>query len=309
MVVLVPPHLLENSPSAQDDIPSSDEESLRNYGADLILRSGKLLKLPLMTVASAAAIYQRFYFAKSFADFDARSVAAASVALATKLDENVRRLPDVILVFYRLEMLESLDGEEDDVKGSSIPPLEIGGPAFESRKEKVVRAERNILRELGFEVNMFLDLPHHYVLRYASALFGDPSAKGSKSRSIVQTSWNSANDSLRTTLCCSHQPDVIAAAAVFLAARSLNIPVPKRPPWHASLEVDQTETKRVAGILHSLAGKPKPCYITVPPKKKVPKSQPMASPLTDSIAPCSPPADASEDKSDSESPTGDRARA
>lgn len=263
MVLLVPPRLLETPPSLEDGIDAETEESLRVYGAELIQRAGKLLKLPQMTVASATAIFQRFYFCKSFAEFEVRSVAAAAVALATKLEENLRRLAHVIVIFYRLEMR---DFEDDDGKrcfaGQPVPALEIGGKDFEARKSQVTRAERYILRELGFEVTLFLDLPHKYILRYAAALAGDGPSP------LAKRAWSYMNDALRTTLCCSHQPDVIAAAGILLAARSLGLRLPRSPPWWAALDVDLVTVKKVAAVIAALYRRTKARYVDVPPRKK-----------------------------------------
>lgn len=73
MVVLVPPEVLLAPPSSQDGIDAATEGRLRAFGAEQIQRAGVLLKLPQVTVASAAAIFQRFYFHRSFAEFEARA--------------------------------------------------------------------------------------------------------------------------------------------------------------------------------------------------------------------------------------------
>jgi len=293
MVVLVPPHLLEKSPSLTDGMDAETEERLRTYGGELIQRAGVLLRMPQMTVASAAAIFQRFYFCKSFADFEVRAVACAAVVLASKLEENIRRLHQVVVVFYRLEMREQ---EEDDGKSTfarqPTPFLDISGKDFEGRKTQVVRAERYILRELGFEVSMFLDLPHHYVLRYAEAM------TGKRRSALSQKAWSHVTDALRTRLCCTNQPDVIAAAGVFLAARSLGIKLPRSPPWWVAFEVDLAEVRHVAAVIMGLYRRPKVFHIAIPRKKKaapvvpdVPATPlaetpaPMASPDADSDAP------------------------
>jgi len=215
------------------------------------------------------------------------------VVLASKLEENIRRLHQVVVVFYRLEMREQ---EEDDGKSTfarqPTPFLDISGKDFEGRKTQVVRAERYILRELGFEVSMFLDLPHHYVLRYAEAM------TGKRRSALSQKAWSHVTDALRTRLCCTNQPDVIAAAGVFLAARSLGIKLPRSPPWWVAFEVDLAEVRHVAAVIMGLYRRPKVFHIAIPRKKKaapvvldVPATPlaetpgPMASPDADSDAP------------------------
>ena len=66
-----------------------------------------LLRLPQDTFVTSAAILQRFFFRRSMADFDVRVAAAAALLLASKLQDNERRLKHIIAVFYRLHLRAS----------------------------------------------------------------------------------------------------------------------------------------------------------------------------------------------------------
>lgn len=134
------------------------------------------------------------------------AAASASLALASKLEERTRRLRDVVVVFHRLQMRE-VDGEEGapEFAGGPTPGIEVGAKEYEDLKKEVTRAERYILRELGFDCALFLDLPHAYVLRYAGALAKDAPSE------LAQRAWSYLNDALRTALslkplpqCCVH---------------------------------------------------------------------------------------------------------
>ena len=48
---------------------------------------------------------------------------------------------------------------------------------------------------------------------------------------LTQMSWNFVNDSLRTDVFVRYQPETIASACIYLSARKLNIPLPKKPAW------------------------------------------------------------------------------
>lgn len=259
----MPSELLDRPPSLGDGVDKASEEGLRTFGAELIQRAGVLLRLPQITVASGAAILQRFYFRKSFAEFEVRAAAAAALALACKLEETHRKLPHVLVVFHRLHMRE-IHGEDGApcFVGRPVPALDPNGKDFASLKRETLRAERHILRELGFEVAMLLDHPHKYVLRFVAALGCEgPSA-------LAQRAWSYLNDSMRTTLCCRFQPEVIAAAGIYLGARSLGMKLPKVPPWWEPLGAELKEVQLAARAILSLYVKPCARHLAVPRRRR-----------------------------------------
>lgn len=262
MVLLVSEEVVAKPPSREDGLGAETEEQLRNYGGGLIQGAGLLLRLPQLTVASATALFQRFYFRRSFAEFEVRAAAGAAIALASKLEENHRTLKDVIIVVHRLHMreLESDDGEPAYASGPT-PTLDTSSREYSEVKQEVLRAERFILRELGFDVATFLDPPHRYVLEYSSML--------KLPHSVLQKAWNYVNDSMRTKLCCTHQPDQIALASVLLAARSLGVKLPDRPPWWEAFDAKAQPLKDIAEAILALYTKPLGEHIEVPKRRKV----------------------------------------
>jgi len=57
----------------------------------------------------------------------------------------------------------------------------------------------------------------------------------------VQTAWNYMNDSLRTDIFLRFTPETIACACIDLAARTLQISLPKNPPWFIIFGAKQEE--------------------------------------------------------------------
>eukprot|EP00931_Biecheleriopsis_adriatica_P089891 TRINITY_DN63963_c0_g1_i1.p1 TRINITY_DN63963_c0_g1~~TRINITY_DN63963_c0_g1_i1.p1 ORF type:complete len:434 (-),score=93.79 TRINITY_DN63963_c0_g1_i1:34-1335(-) len=286
MVALVPAEVLERPPSREDGIDAATEDQLRRFGADLIQRAGVLLRLPQLTVVSAAAMFQRFYFRKSFAEFEVRSLATAALALASKLEERPRKLHDVIQVFYRLQM--RVVKEDDGVlsyEDRPTPALDPSQREFQDVKNEVVRAERNILRELGFEVALLLDHPHRYVLEYLEYL--------NRPAKLKQKAWSYLNDSLQTSLCCSHQPNEIAAASLFLAARSLKMKLPSKPPWWEVLGTHLKDAKQIALRILALYTKARAEHIAVPRRKRELPETPAGpmTPFPETPAPMKSPSD------------------
>ncbi|XP_069097160.1 cyclin-L2 isoform X2 [Pleurodeles waltl] len=137
----------------------------------------------------------------------------ACVHLASKLEEAPRRVRDVINVFHRLRQLRE----------KRKPSPLILDPDYVSLKNQIIKAERRILKELGFCVHV--KHPHKIIVMYLQVL------ECERNQHLVQTSWNYMNDSLRTDVFVRFPPETIACACIYLAARTLEIPLPNRPHW------------------------------------------------------------------------------
>lgn len=55
--------------------------------------------------------------------------------------------------------------------------------------------------------------------------------------------WNFMNDSLRTDCFVRYQPETIACACIYLSARKLNIPLPRKPSWYELLGVEEDDIR------------------------------------------------------------------
>jgi hypothetical protein len=86
---------------------------------------------------------------------------------------------------------------------------------------------------------------------------GEPTAD---SKALAQKAWGYLNDSMRTSLCCRVKGHVIAVAAIALAARALNIALPREPPWWEAFDVQEAELKEVMRTIYSLYSRPKATY-------------------------------------------------
>eukprot|EP00439_Symbiodinium_sp_Y106_P030340 s7646_g3.t1 len=268
MVALIPSDVLARPPSREDGISEGEEDAdqLRRFGGSLIQRAGGLLKLPQFTVVSAAAMFQRFYFCKSFAEYDVRSLAAAALVLASKLEEHPRKLVEVIQVCYRLKMRDLKEEDGTPVyEGKPTPQLDPSKREFHDEKKEVVLGERRILRELGFEVALLLDHPHRYAIEFIEHL--------NRPEDLAQKVWNFLNDSIQTSLCCSHQPKDIAGACLLLAARELNL------TWK-QFSIDMKDAEQIAEELVRLYEMGPPEFIDVcrPKKEVAPPATPWTSP-------------------------------
>lgn len=235
------------------------EAQLRVFGVELIQAATQLLRLPQIISVSAAAIFQRFYFRRSFADFDVRLVAAASLLLACKLEEQHRRLRDVIVVFQRLQFRTVQEGSKARGYAGGPTPA-VDSASRDAMKQEVIRAERHILFELGFAVYLLLEHPHKYVIQFVKSMIRSPHWLVAE---LAQKAWNYLNDSTRTVLCCQYRPHQIATASIYLAARALKIRLPADPPWWAVFETEQEDLKCIAQTILRLYKRPPARYVSL----------------------------------------------
>jgi hypothetical protein len=109
----------------------------------------------------------RFYYRKSFIRCDVFTVATASLFLAGKLEENPRKLKDVLSVFdYVFKIKNNMK--------KPIPLIDINSFKFTDLKSEIVDAERYILKELGFSIyRMQNENVHKYLFFYLKLFKGN----------------------------------------------------------------------------------------------------------------------------------------
>ncbi|KAL3320731.1 Cyclin-L1 [Cichlidogyrus casuarinus] len=122
--------------------------------------------------------------------------------------------------------------------------------SYVNLKNQVIKAERRVLKELGFCVHG--KHPHKLVICYMQTLGLHTNSE------MVQKSWNYMNDVLRTDAFVRHFPETIACACIFLAARDLQVPLPKQPSWMDMFFVDEANVKEIALSILRLYVRPPP---------------------------------------------------
>ena len=134
----------------------------------------------------------------------AQRVAWACCWLATKLEENPRRVQDLLCVFNRIDQrregkpLEPLD-RYSQVRPNLLRPVgmfavhplneylsdpSVALQRYAALKNDIIEVERYILRELGFILHV--EHPHKSVLNYLTVFDGELRLK--------QEAWNLTND-------------------------------------------------------------------------------------------------------------------
>lgn len=155
---ILPPERLLSTPSNMDGLDSSTETDLRILGCELIQTSGKLLRLPQVAMATGQVLFHRFYFSKSFVRHSMEIVAMACITLASKIEEAPRRIRDVINIFHHIKQVKG---------GKTIQPLVLD-QNYINLKNQVIKAERRVLKELGFCVHV--KHPHKIIVTLLQVL-------------------------------------------------------------------------------------------------------------------------------------------
>ena len=122
-------------------------------------------------MATGCVLFHRFFFAKSLIRHPFDVVAMAALGLACKIEESPRRTRDIINVFKHIKQVRS---------GQPISPVVLDGN-YISLKNQVIKAERRILKELGFCVHV--KHPHKIIVMYLKWLEQDTN------RELLQMSW------------------------------------------------------------------------------------------------------------------------
>ncbi|KAL5107583.1 Cyclin-L2 [Taenia crassiceps] len=231
---VIPQEKLFPTPSNLDGLDAETEFDLRYIGCELIQDAGTLLRLPQVAMATAQVLYQRYFYSKSF------HYAMACIFLAAKIEECPRRIREVINVFHHMKQAR---------EGRPFTPV-LFDQAYVNLKRHIIKAERRVLKELGFCVHG--KHPHKLIIMYLKSLSFE------NNKEFVQTSWNCMNDVLRTDVFVRHTPEAVACACIFLAARRLGIPLPRHPPWWEMFNVDDESVHEIALCLQRLYAREKP---------------------------------------------------
>ncbi|CAH2247364.1 cyclin-L1 isoform X2 [Pelobates cultripes] len=119
-------------------------------------------------------------------------------------------------------------------------------------KNQVIKAERRILKELGFCVHV--KHPHKIIVMYLQVL------ECERNQTLVQTAWNYMNDCLRTSVFVRFEAETIACACIYLASRALQIPLPNKPHWFLLFGATEENIQEICVTTLRLYTRKKPNY-------------------------------------------------
>ncbi|XP_065362255.1 cyclin-T isoform X2 [Calliphora vicina] len=210
---------LANSPSRKAGITPDQELSYRQMTAYLIQEMGQRLQVSQLCINTAIVYMHRFYAFHSFTHFHRNGIAAASLFLAAKVEEQPRKLEHVIKAAN---------------KCLNQPTTSTTDTYYLEQAQDLVFNENVLLQTLGFDVA--IDHPHTHVVKTCQLV--------KACKDLAQTSYFLASNSLHlTSMCLQYKPSVVACFCIYLACKWSRWEIPQSTEGkHWFHYVDETVT-------------------------------------------------------------------
>ena len=231
---------LLRTPSVLDGLSPEKESENRGKGVNFILQVGIMLKLPQITLATASVFLHRFFMRHSMVDLPNRpgfhyySMAATSLFLATKVEENCRKMKELVVACVRVAQKDPHKVVDDQDK------------EYWRWRDCSLHNEDLLLEAISFDLS--LDPPYKTLFELL-VFFGEETNKR-----LRNAAWAFVNDSCLTMLCLLFPSRTIAASALYAAAKHCDVTFPDdvygRPWW----DVAGIELRSIRKACNFMAG-------------------------------------------------------
>ncbi|KAI1004577.1 hypothetical protein K3495_g3635 [Podosphaera aphanis] len=230
---------LLNTPSIRDGLDPVEERCRRAKGVNFITQAGILLKLPQLTIATASIFFHRYFMrqtmlpekGKNLTLTFERNIAATSLFLATKTEENCRKTREIVVAVAKV--------------AQKNPSLIIDEQSKEYWKwrDSILILEEYMLEMLTFD--LVVKTPHIGLLRYLEIL------EIEDNKSLRNTAWAFLNDSCMTPLCLLMSASDITIASIYFAVKLNNETLPDigDMPWWHSINGDPEKIVRAVAVV------------------------------------------------------------
>jgi protein BUR2 len=231
------PAELQRAPSILDGMDIRQEQSNRSKGVNFITQVGMLLKLPQLTLATASVYLHRFFMRHSMVDLPNRpglhhyAIAATALFLATKVEENCRKMKELVVACCRVAQKQ--------------PSLIVDEQSKEYWKwrDTILHNEDLLLEALCFDLQ--LEQPYRILFEFL-CYFGVQNDKN-----LRNVSWAYLNDANLTTMCLLFSPRLIAGSALYAAAKFTGVTFPDEQdqPWWEYLGLNIADIKSAVELM------------------------------------------------------------
>jgi protein BUR2 len=223
---------LQRAPSILEGMPPAQELTNRAKGVNFITQVGIALKLPQLTLATACVYLHRFFMRHSMPvppnkpGIHHYSVAATALFLATKVEENCRKMKELVVACCRVaQKNQDLVVDEQDKE-------------FWRWRDTILTEEDRLLEALCFDLQ--LDQPYRILFDFMCYY------KVQDNKPLRNAAWAFLNDSYNTTMCLRFPAKVIAGVALYGGAAQADVQLPDDRhgrPWWDHLELDILDIK------------------------------------------------------------------
>ncbi|KAI8331528.1 cyclin-like protein [Chlamydoabsidia padenii] len=187
---------LLDTPSIADGITFEQEQMDRTKGCHYLLAVAARLNLPQLVVATATTFFHRFFMRHSMKRFHIYDMAATSLFVAAKVEENTRRIKDFVNACAQKAAKNDKLVLNEDSKD------------FVRWKETMLFNEVILLETLCFDLT--IEHPHLYLEYLETQL--------NISGSMLRKAWMLLYQCSGSPLCLLYQSNVIAGAVLLLAS-------------------------------------------------------------------------------------------
>lgn len=228
------PSILENGMT-----PEKEAEN-RGKGVNFITQVGIMLQLPQLTLATASVFLHRFFMRHPIQDVPDRpgyhyyTMAATSLFLATKVEENCRKMKDLVVACVRVAQKDPYKAVDEQDK------------EYWRWKDNILLNEEILLEAICFDLSLE---PPYKILFDLLAVFGEQDNKR-----LRNAAWAFVSDSCLSMLCLLFPSRTIAASALYAAAKHCDVMFPdddKGNPWWDTAGVD---LKHIRKAINFMAG-------------------------------------------------------
>src|SRR5690606_22097717 len=133
----------KNTPSIVAGLSPREERERRAKAINFILSVGLALQVPQLTISTAAIFLHRFYMRQTMQTHHHYEMAATSLFLATKVEENMRKYESLITECIRCAQ-----------KNPKLPPVDRSSSEFWRWSDVIQEKEELMLEALCFDLHV-----------------------------------------------------------------------------------------------------------------------------------------------------------
>ncbi|KAK4163168.1 cyclin-L2 [Cladorrhinum sp. PSN259] len=212
--------------------------------------AGILLQLPQSVTAQANVILARYWLVEPIMAYEFSEVSAASLFLVAKMGPSPRAPRDISNVYAYL-----LSSSSSFFRPTLPPPTNDpstyfrSDAAYQAFHTRVLAIEARIFYALGFDTH--ISLPHPMAITYLQAL----DFLNANKEKVAKRTLEYLNTALLSPqmLYCTCQPNALAVAAIYNAAKDVGAKMPECEWWEV-FDVDREELGFLVVGMRSVEG-------------------------------------------------------